>query len=127
MQRKASTAIFLNQRECWAAHQCWIDTEAQRHAAHERRLAGAEITGQENEIADRQRLRELAADRGGFLFRMCRPGQLLSTTLRRAVSSSMASPRCPTTSAAVMEISPSSAAARSPAIPWRYTAILHAA
>ncbi len=54
VQRRATAAIFLNQRERRARDVVGRRAEAARQAAHERGLAGAQLTVQEHDVAGPQ-------------------------------------------------------------------------
>ena len=68
IQRQPAAAILVDQRERRAADLVRIDAEALGQAAHERRLAGAEVPGQQQHVAGLESQRQLARDGARFFF-----------------------------------------------------------
>src|SRR5262245_57320461 len=120
VERQPSAAIFLDERESGAGDLARLDPQPGGEAADKRGLPCSEISRQQHHVARPDTIGEIAAGGGGFCFRAGGNGHpLFSTTFRRAVSSMTASPRCAARSPAVIATSPSSASARSPAMPCR--------
>jgi hypothetical protein len=62
IKREPTPSVFMHQCERRAADVFRIYAEALRQPPHERRLPGAEISGEENDISRRQRCREFSGD-----------------------------------------------------------------
>src|SRR5688500_15629927 len=139
-QRHRGTGVFLDEGEGRARDVVRIGANAARKSADEGGLSGAEIAIKEDHVAGSQALAErfthVAGLELGCGLDHARPEGgaswigahwLSRLTLRRAVSSSTASPRRSAMSVGSSATSPSSASARSPAVPCKYTASLQAA
>lgn len=127
VQRAPRTGVFLNQRKRRARHVVGLPAEAACEASDERGFASPELPVEKNDVAWCKRSGKPLPCRSRLLFtltdeaRSRRAGFTHDSRLtwRRAVSSRTASPRRAAMSPATSAVSPSSASARSPAVPWR--------
>ena len=119
MEGEAPAAVLLDEREGGGTHLERVDAEPFGEPLDEGGLACAEVAREQHHVVWAQFRGEgsTGVDRLGF--RVCRDRHCLSGALRRAVSSRMASLMCAATSPATIDTSPSSACARSPAMPCR--------